>query len=167
MTPHPYFALACPESKGQLFLTPCPGSKGINLKDSLGELKNAGATVVITLMPEPEMRSNSVARLPETCAQLGLTWIHIPVEDEGAPNNEFTVRWQQAGPKIHQRLDNNENIVIHCKGGSGRTGVLAAQILMERGAPMQPTLVTIKALRPNAFVHAVQVNYISTLQNKL
>ena len=167
MPQHPYFALVCPKSKGQLFLTPCPGSKGLNLIDSLMELQNAGATVVITLMTEPEMRINSVARLPEICEQLGLTWLHVPVEDEGAPNNEFTARWQQAAPQVHQRLDNNENIVIHCKGGSGRTGVLAAQILMERGAPMQPTIDTIKALRPNAFVHAVQVNYINALQNKL
>lgn len=167
MPQHPYFALACPNSKGQLLLTPCPGSKGVNLIDSLMELQNAGATVVITLMTEPEMHINSVERLPQICEQLDLTWVHMAVEDEGAPNNEFTTHWQQVGPKIHQRLDNNENIVIHCKGGSGRTGILAAQILMERGAPMQPTIDTIKAVRPNAFVHAVQVNYMRALQNKL
>lgn len=113
------------------------------------------------------MSTNRVEDLGQQCAALDLDWYHLPVEDEGAPTEYFAESWQQVRADIHTRLDNNQAIVIHCKGGSGRTGVIAAQILMERGVSMHEAMEQVKALRPNAFTHAVHVKYIVQLANKL
>lgn len=163
MPQHPFYPLACASQQGSLLLTPCPGTLASDLESSLQELKAAGATALITLMTRPEMNKNQVAHLEDQCTAAGLAWFHLPVEDEGAPTDAFATAWQQVRAEIHKRLDNNESIAIHCKGGSGRTGVVAAQILMERGAELQETVDRVKALRPNAFVHPVQVDYITQL----
>lgn len=164
---HPYYSAACPHKLGSLLLTPCPGTQGSDLESSLLQLKSAGATAIVTLMTRSEMSQNQVERIERQCESLELAWIHLPVEDEGAPTEEFAEAWRQVRADLHKRLDNNEAIAIHCKGGSGRTGVVAAQILMERGMSMQEAIDQVKALRPNAFSHAVQVNYIAQLANEL
>lgn len=165
MVQNPYYPLACPNQRGSLLLTPCPGTLETNLESSLQALRAAGATAVITLMTRLEMITNRVDNLEQKCAALGLAWFHLPVEDEGAPTDAFAKAWQQVRADIHKRLDNNESIVIHCKGGSGRTGMVAAQIVMERGIPMPDAMAQVKALRPKAFSHAVQVDYMSQLAN--
>lgn len=167
MPRHPFYPLACPNQQGSLLLTPCPGTSESDLVSSLQDLKAAGAIALITLMTRPEMSKNQVERLETQCLAAGLAWFHLPMDDEGAPTEEFAAAWQQVRADIHKRLDNDETIAIHCKGGSGRTGLVAAQILMERGAQMQEAVDQVKALRPNAFSHAVQVDYISQLVNKL
>jgi protein-tyrosine phosphatase len=52
---------------------------------------------------------------------------------------------------------------VHCKGGSGRTGLMAAQILVERGYAKEDALAVVKALRPNALSLAVHQDYLARL----
>lgn len=167
MTKHPCFPLVSPDHRGSLLMTPCPGTVDSDVSNALLDLKAAGATTVVTLMTRAEMALNGVDCLQEQCMKLGLAWIHLPVEDEGAPTEEFADAWTLAGQEIHKRLDTNETVAIHCKGGSGRTGLLAAQILMERGVPMPSAIERIKSLRPNAFIHAVQLDYIAQLADRI
>ena len=163
MSSHPYFALPVDETRAQLLLTPCPGTVTTDLRASLDELVAAGAKVVVTLLTVAEIRSNQVHALADLCRASELAWFHLPIEDEGAPGDDFEVAWQKVRTRIHQYLDCHESVVIHCKGGSGRTGVLAARILMERGIPARDAMRKIKILRPNAFVHPVQVDYVRQL----
>lgn len=167
MPQHPYYPLACPTEHGTLLLTPCPGTLERDLGCALEDMKAAGATAVVTLMTGLELSKNQVEGMQEQCLAAGLAWFHLPVEDEGAPSDEFAQAWKRASADVHKRLDNNEAVAIHCKGGSGRTGVVAAQILMERGAAMEEAVNQVKALRPNAFAHAVQVEYIAQLADAL
>ncbi|BCE00305.1 tyrosine-protein phosphatase [Marinicellulosiphila megalodicopiae] len=160
MKQHPFYSIDCPNSTGQLLLTPCPGTKDIDLKQSLIELNQAGATAAITLMLENEIYELAVTELSQICDELEMQWFHLPIVDEGAPEAVFEKLWQQYQNEIHAILNDNESIVIHCKGGSGRTGVVAAKILLERGADFKTTIDTIKSLRPSAFTHDVQVAYI-------
>lgn len=164
MARHPFFPLAVPGQSGALLLTPCPGTLDVSLDQALDQLQAAGATAVISLMTLPEMSHHQVDPLPERCAARALQWIHLPVEDEGAPTAEFSELWREARADIHARLDRGESIAIHCRGGSGRTGIVAAQILIERGSSVEAAVQQVKQLRPNAFTHAVQVNYIEGLR---
>lgn len=160
MQQHPYFPLECPGQRGTLLLTPCPGSLEVSLDQALRELKAAGATAVISLMTQPEMAKHRVERMPTQCAAVGLEWFHLPVEDEGAPTDAFVKAWPAVSARVHECLDAGNSVAVHCKGGSGRTGVVAAHILIERGVPANEAMGQIKVLRPNAFVHPVQVDYV-------
>ncbi|BCE03114.1 protein-tyrosine phosphatase family protein [Marinicellulosiphila megalodicopiae] len=160
MSQHPFYSIDCPDHLGSLLLTPCPGTKDIGLKQSLVELKNAGASAVLTLMLESEIYELGVTELKTLCEELDMQWIHLPIVDEGAPEETFELLWSQFKHEIHAILNDKESIAIHCKGGSGRTGIVAGKILLERGANFDSTIEQIKALRPNAFSHDVQVEYM-------
>lgn len=158
---HPFTPLVIHDDVGQILFTPCPGTKEVSLQNSLEQLAAAGATAVITLMPQEEMERNVVTDLPKLCAQLGLDWFHLPIEDDHAPEQAFQNAWQHAKDKILSLLDAGKAIAIHCKGGTGRTGLVAAQILLARGMPIDEVIDRVRAVRPNALRIPMQQEYIA------
>ena len=160
MPTHPFDRLPLPGG-GALVFTPCPGTKGVELRESLDQLAQAGVKAVITLMPDEEMARNRVAGLPQACVEAGLRWFHLPIEDDTAPADEFRKAWQNDRAAVFAHLDNKEAVAIHCKGGSGRTGLMAAIVMLERGMPPQEVVAEVKALRPRSLKLAVHIDHLA------
>jgi protein-tyrosine phosphatase len=163
MNTHPSDLLPLQQGSAAFILTPCPGTRGVDAADAVGQLQAAGATALLTLMPSSEMVSNGVSALGELCAQRGLQWFHLPIEDDHAPAAEFAAAWQAQRDAVHRLLDAGKRVAIHCKGGSGRTGLMAAQILRERGWSKDDAVAAVKAVRPNALSLAVHQDYLAQL----
>lgn len=159
---HPYDELVL-EGSAALIFTPCPGTKGESLNASLLTLKQAGASAIITLMLTEEMERNAVTDLPERCAELELAWFQCPIEDDHAPLADFASAWQQHGPRVHQLLKDGKKVAIHCKGGSGRTGLVAAQIMVERGVDKERVKQRVQAVRPFALTLKPHEEYFNAL----
>ena len=159
MSLHPFDKLPL-GTDGSLIFTPCPGTKGVGLKESLAQLKSAGADAVITTMPDDEMGGNGVTDLPDACRNTGLQWFHFPIDDDAAPGEAFRQAWGTGKNRVFEILDRSGTVVIHCKGGSGRTSLMAAIILCERGMNHDQILNQVKALRPNALKLPVHTDYL-------
>lgn len=161
MQQHPYSVLTSEQIKGQLIFTPCPGTQDTSVAEALDTLKEAGASALLTLMPTDELTQNEVENLPGQCQQRGIEWFHLPVEDDQAPGEPFQAAWDANRERIKQLLNEGKNIAIHCKGGSGRTGLIAAQLLIECGVPFRDAVSDVQELRPRAIQHPAHINYIS------
>ena len=159
MSSHPFDKLPLDDG-GTLIFTPCPGTKGVSLNDSLGQLARGGAEAVITLMPEDEMVRNEVSELPQACSEVGLKWFHFPIEDDTSPGREFEQAWRIGRERVFGILDQKGAVAIHCKGGSGRTGLMAAIIMLERNIPYEEVVARVKALRPRSLKLTVHVGYL-------
>ena len=55
------------------------------------------------------------------------------------------------------------NIVIHCLGGLGRTGLVACKLLTEQGIPAASALEQVRAARPGAVETPEQEAYVLSL----
>lgn len=162
---HPFDRLPLDQtSNAGLIFTPCPGTKGTSVQAALETLKDAGANALITLMPASELAAHQAQALGEYCQAAGLAWFHCPIEDDHAPQADFAAAWQQAGPEVHQLLSEGKTVAIHCKGGSGRTGLMAAQILLERGLSKDMVKSKVQTLRPYALTLEPHVHYFNSLQ---
>ncbi|RJX65282.1 phosphatase [Vibrio sinensis] len=145
---------------GALILTPCPGTQNIPLAESLAQLKQQGVTAIVTAISAHEMAEKGVEELGEQTQALGMDWFHLVIEDDCAPDEQFISQWNSASPALHEKIDRGEKVAMHCMGGSGRTGILAAHLLLERQWDISHIIEQVKALRPGAFTKSVQVDYI-------
>ena len=101
-----------------------------------------------------------MSALGELTQQLGMKWFQIEIEDDCAPGEEFAAKWSQVSPELHAILAQGGKVAMHCMGGSGRTGLFAAHLLLEKDWALEDIVREVQALRPGAFTKPVQVEYI-------
>ena len=151
---------------GVLGLTLCPGKKDPgygwerDLDADLASLAQWRAGSVLTLIEDHEFRLLKVEAIGHTVQQLGMDWIHLPIRDVDVPDHRFEAGWLRAGPVLHARLEAGERIAIHCRGGIGRTGLVAALILVERGWSREDAIRDVRAARPGAIETRAQERYV-------
>lgn len=158
---HPFDILELPQG-GRLVFTPCPGTKGVDLQTSVAQLCQTGADAVITMMSNDELASFDVSALPDTVRESGMQWFQFPVEDDAAPDETFQVAWDARKAEVFSLLDRGSTVAIHCRGGSGRTGFMAAIIMIERGMGFAEAEALVKSLRPNSLKLPAHIEYLAT-----
>ena len=89
-----------------------------------------------------------------------MRWIHLPICDVDVPDRRFEKGWVTAGPEIHHRIRAGEKILIHCRGGLGRTGLVAGLILVERGCGPRDAIQQVRAARHGAIETSEQEKYV-------
>ena len=63
--------------------------------------------------------------------------------------------------RLHATLDRGHDVVVHGNGGVGRTGTIAALLLMERGASVDDAIAAVRVARgPVAVENAEQEGYL-------
>ena len=159
---HPFDYLEL--NTGTLMFTPCPGTKGVSLSDSLGQLKAAGAAAVITLMPTHELEQNDAAHIGAICEELGLEWYPLPIEDDCAPEQAFETAFADYKTAILALLREGKKVAIHCKGGSGRTGLMAAILMTQLVYSKTEAQALVQQLRPKTLCHPVHQSYFATFK---
>mgnify|MGYP002631721328 CR=1 FL=1 len=158
---HPYSVLPVKNSSGKLIFTPCPGLKGVSTSKALSQLKEAGAVALITLMSDSELGQNGLNDFKQQVSDSGLTWFHMPIEDDQAPGIEFESCWRSFHQQIEALLSNGKSIAIHCKGGSGRTGLMAALLLTSRNQAPDEVIKQIQAIRPRSLTLDEHTHYLT------
>lgn len=151
--------------QGRLGLTICPGKKdgfkwNRNLAEDLRTIRAWGATTVVTLIEDEEFHLLGIEALGSEVRRKGMDWLHLPIRDVDIPDHRFEDAWQVAGPALHRRIDRGEGILIHCRGGLGRTGLVAGLILVERGFAPRDAIKRVRAARPHAIETEAQEDYV-------
>jgi protein-tyrosine phosphatase len=90
-----------------------------------------------------------------------MTWFHFPVEDDAAPGEVFEQSWQVHKPKVSALIDQGKCVAIHCRGGSGRTGFMAAVIMRELGMDEVQATSLVKGLRPVSLKLPAHTEYLA------
>lgn len=86
-----------------------------------------------------------------------VTW---PIPDYGIPDACFEASWQCAGHEVRGLLRSGKRVLLHCKGGLGRTGMIAARLLIELGVPVEQAIRAVRRARPGAIDAGAQEAYV-------
>jgi ADP-ribosyl-[dinitrogen reductase] hydrolase len=79
-----------------------------------------------------------------------MRWFHLPIEDVAIPTPQWECAWISASTELHQILDLDGRVLVHCKGGFGRAGLVAARLLFERGVSTDEAIARLRRIRPGA-----------------
>ncbi|MCL1065789.1 tyrosine-protein phosphatase [Shewanella olleyana] len=161
MSLHPFDALTL-ENGAKLIFTPCPGTKEASLSDSVATLKQAGTDMLLTLMFDKEMAANNAGSLPSVCADNDITWVQLPILDDAAPNEIFEAAWAEHKAAILSIITSKGTIAVHCKGGTGRTGLVIGLMLLAHGWPADKVISEVQKIRPKALKNPVQLAYFNS-----
>jgi len=162
-----------PGTGGVIGMTLCPGKKGPStgsglhwgrdLDADLERIRRWGAEAVVTLMERKELDWLQVGHMGEAVAAGGMRWFHLPIVDTRAPDESFEVRWKESGPQLRAILADGGRVLLHCRGGLGRTGVVAARLLMEFGVALEDAVRIVREARRHTIETSVQERYLRDL----
>lgn len=96
------------------------------------------------------MAALGVADLPARLAQAGVEWRHFPIVDFGTPLPEALPAWSSLSAEIHAALGQGEGVLLHCRSGLGRSGMIALRLMVERGEEQDAALARLRGVRPGA-----------------
>lgn len=116
---------------GFLGIMPHPSAPP-RLADELHALRKAGVDVLVSLLAAQECAALGLGGLRADCAKFGIEHLAHPVADMAVPTDAeaFTV----LALTLKRRLVAGAGIAIHCRAGIGRSGLLAASVLVALGA---------------------------------
>lgn len=163
-----YFPSWAMPLRGRLGMTFAPGKtqeKGLmgdharDLDKDLAHLKKRyGMTTLVTLNETAELEALKIPRLREICHEKGFGTIWYPFADmTPPPNMDHAV---ELVGMILDRVAAGENVIIHCKGGLGRTGCVAGCALVEMGFKPSDAIATVRQVRPHTIQMKSQEDFI-------
>lgn len=161
-----------PQWPGRLGLTIAPGKQGTldgkthrrDLQTDLQAIQHAGADLLVNLMEPHEMRAWQMHNYHAEAARLGLSVTHSPIRDVNTPDNLST--FSALVQDLYARVQRGETIVVHCLGGLGRSGTLAACLLVKDGLNAQDAMQLVKKCRPGA-IQGQQDKFVETYAQTL
>jgi ADP-ribosyl-[dinitrogen reductase] hydrolase len=168
---HPLRIDALPVGAGTVGLTFCPGKRGPSAsgyawhRDLAADLEVVRAwapAAVVTLVEAHEL--TGVCRVPDLGERIraaGLAWHHLPIVDLHAPDEAFVRTWRNGvGVRLGALLRAGERVLVHCRGGLGRAGTVAAMLAIDAGRSPDEAIVAVRRVRPGAIETAEQVRFV-------
>lgn len=162
-------SIAAGPGLGRVGITFCPGkcqphaatgAWARDLATDIAAIADWGAASVVTLVEDHELVALDVSLLGETVRAEHMEWHHLAIRDVSVPTSAFEVAWQKAGPALRDPLRAGFDVLVHCKGGLGRAGMIATRLLVDSGWQPQEALAAVRAARPGAVETAAQEAYV-------
>lgn len=139
---------------GRVGLTAAPGNHATrsphedDLARDLGRLRAdepISADVLVSLVEPAEYARLGIPGYHEEVRRRGFELLELPIRDGGVPASMSDLGELVA--QIDARLRAGQNVVIHCAGGLGRSGVVAGCLLVRQGATAAEAVAALRACR--------------------
>ena len=127
---------------------------------TLDHLERAGVSCLIALAERQEFPSEHWDGLNAALAQRSIELDHLPIEDFAAPDARFLQAWANNKTRYHAILDQGGVLGITCHYGAGRSGTIAAHIMIERGVAPREAIERIREAFPESIESQVQYDWL-------
>lgn len=115
------------------------------LEDELKGLRSDGVDVLVSLLEPHEVAELDLTSEAPLCAASGLEFLSHPIPDRGVPAS--TVKAADFIRDLHRRVQEGKRTAVHCRAGIGRSGLVAAGVLVLQGLPLVETLKLLEKAR--------------------
>ncbi len=143
---------------GTLALTSMPGRGGA-YADDLDLIADWKPGLVISMTTEVEMIQDGARSFGADIQGRASRWVHLPIEDFGAPHKDILELWPRVGANARQALSGGGRVLVHCRGGCGRSGMVVLRLMVECGERPEDALKRLRAVRPCAVETNAQMSW--------
>ena len=156
---------------GELGISICPGIKDVstmanrldrNLEADVKTISTWNAKMALTLMELSELERFGVANIGEVMSRYQIIWHHLPVRDMSIPDTRFEAMWDGISEDLRSIIVCGGNVLIHCRGGLGRSGMITARILVDLGWKPDVAIQMVREVRPGAIETRGQEKFVLT-----
>lgn len=134
---------------GTLALTSMPG-RGGDYAGDLDMISDWKPGLVISMTTAVEMLQDGAPTFGGDIQGRASRWVHLPVEDFGAPPQAVLDAWPSVSAAVRHDLSGGGRVLVHCRGGCGRSGMVVLRLMVECGEQPDKALARLRALRPCA-----------------
>ncbi|KNX43012.1 hypothetical protein ROTO_04170 [Roseovarius tolerans] len=134
---------------GTLALAPLPGVAGDYACD-LSHIRDWKPALVISLTEAAERAVAGASGFGADLQDTGTRWIAFPVPDFGVPSPDQHMDWRTASQAARAALQGGGRVLIQCRGGCGRSGMVALRLMIETGEAPDAALGRLRSVRPCA-----------------
>ncbi|MCG7628720.1 protein phosphatase [Epibacterium sp. MM17-32] len=142
--------------EGILALSQAPGAGG-DYPGDLRLIREWRASIVVTLTTRVEQVILGTETLGCDIQGLGSRWFHLPIEDYQTPTTDQQERWTDISGLCRQALSGGGRVLVHCRGGCGRSGMVALRLMIESGERPDAALHRLRLVRPCAIETDAQI----------
>ncbi len=155
--------------RGALCLTFAPGKKDPTswpspwLRDLLADLDVIvawGAGTLVTLIEAHEFDLLGIPTLGAEVRRRGIEWLHLPIRNVDVPDAFFERSWPAHSAELRRRLRAGDNVLVHCRGGLGRAGMITARLPVEEGVNATKAIEAVRDVRPGAIETRAQEGWV-------
>ncbi len=129
---------------GRLGISPRPRG-GEWLEDELRAWKDGGTDEVVSLLTADEESELGLVQEGTLAGAHGLRFCSLPIPDLGVPQSSTSLR--RILDEVDSDLAAGRNVVIHCRQGIGRSGLVAACLLIGKGMSSEEAMARVSAAR--------------------
>ena len=141
-----------------LGMSPLPGLTGDFLAD-VEKIFNWNPTTILSLTPKKEMEDLGASDFVSMIAKERIPWVHFPIKDFSIVDQQQEVLWEKISKNINLQINNGNRILVHCRGGCGRTGMIVLRFMIEYGEDPEKALERLRVIRPCAIETLAQENW--------
>jgi len=147
------------ELPGRLGLTFAPGKKTHetdgrwerDLETDLQRLRDEyGVEALVSLMEHDEYSDLQIPEFFQKAEERGIDVLHLPIPDYGVPADPEEDKYRPLIEDVAGRLEEGQTVVVHCRGGLGRSGLVAASVLVALGHPSGEAIRIVRMAREGA-----------------
>ena len=154
---------------GKIGISSCPGlkektnfisAKNRDLNSDIDTISSWNPRVALTLMEQQELEEWGIKELGNAITNQNIDWYHMPIQDMSIPDPNFEAEWVTVGSIIQSTLRDGNNVYMHCRGGLGRSGTVAARILVELGWSSDQAIAKVREIRPGSIETKAQEDIV-------
>jgi protein-tyrosine phosphatase len=113
--------------------------------DEFAGLRELGVTDVVSLLEKPEAHELGLQDEMGNCATAGLCFHSFPIADRGVPASAAAL--SRLACQLYHHCAGGGHVVIHCRAGIGRSGLVAAAVLLHCGFEVAEAFAAISRAR--------------------
>jgi protein-tyrosine phosphatase len=118
---------------------------GDDLQEEIIHWKKLGINTIVSFLTDEENEELDLEYERMDCRREGLEFIKFPIEDGDVPDSYLKTK--ELVISLAEKITDNQKVLLHSRGGIGRTSMIAASILAQNGLRIKNAFELITKIR--------------------